>query len=105
MGQGASCRRGQVHAAFWGPDVFLDEKAVRACQLRLFSGWVASAGVIYSGQTERYVLGFTFLLRVGTGRGRLVFGLQAGRRMGGGGQTSSSGGNWLAGLRRESRHS
>ena len=50
MGQGASCRRGQVHAAFWGPDVFLDEKAVRACQLRLLFGWVASAGVIYSGQ-------------------------------------------------------
>ena len=60
MGQGASCRRGQVHAAFWGPDVFLDEKAVRACQLRLLFGWVASAGVIYSGQTERYVLGFAF---------------------------------------------
>ena len=41
MGQGALCRRGQVHAAFWGPDVFLDEKAVRACQLRLLFGWVA----------------------------------------------------------------
>ena len=60
MGQGALCRRGQVHAAFWGPDVFLDEKAVRACQLRLLSGWVASARVVYSGQTETYVLGFAF---------------------------------------------
>ncbi len=49
MGRGALCRRGQVHAALWGPDVFVDEKAVRACQLRLLSGWVASARVVYSG--------------------------------------------------------
>ena len=60
MGRGALCRRGQVHAALWGPDVFLDEKAVRACQLRLLSGWVTSARVVYSGQTETYVLGFAF---------------------------------------------
>ena len=60
MGRGALCRRGQVHAAPWGPDVFLDEKAVRACQLRLLSGWVAGARVVYSGQTETYVLGFAF---------------------------------------------
>ena len=52
MGRGALCRRGQVHAALWGPYVFLDEKAVRACQLRLLSGWVTSARVVYSGQTE-----------------------------------------------------
>ena len=57
MGRGALC---QVHAALWGPYVFLDEKAVRACQLRLLSGWVASARVVYSGQTETYVLGFAF---------------------------------------------
>ena len=106
MGQGALCRRGQVHAAFWGPDVFLDEKAVRACQLTggFLSGWVASARVVYSGQTEAYILGFAFAC-AGSGRGRLVFGVQAGRRLGGGGQSSSSGGNWLAGLRRVFRHS
>ena len=60
VGRGALRRRGQVHAAFWGPGVFLDEKAVRASHLRLLSGWVASARVVYSGQTEAYTFGFAF---------------------------------------------
>ena len=60
MWRGALRRRGQVHAAFWGPGVFLDEKAVRASHLRLLSGWVASARVVYSGQTEAYTFGFAF---------------------------------------------
>ena len=56
--RGAFPRRGQVHTAFWGPGVFLEEKAVRASHLRLLSGWIASARVVYSGQTEAYTFGF-----------------------------------------------
>ena len=105
MEQGEFCRRGQVHAAFWGPHVFLDEKAVRACLLGLLSGWVASARESTPAIRKRISLVLRSLVRVGSGRGRLVFGVQVGRRLGGGGQSSSSGGIWLAGLRRVFRNS
>jgi len=72
MWQGALCRRGQVHAAFWGPDVFLDEKAVRACQLKLLSRWAASARVVYSGQTERYVLACKSIIHRGLFSNKVV---------------------------------
>ena len=87
--RGALLRRGQVHAAFWGPDVFLDEKAVRAGHLRLLSGWVASTRVVYSGQTEAYTFGFAFACACGcagwaqAGRGWAVIfqGQMAGSRL------------------------
>ena len=87
VGRGALRRRGQVHAAFWGPDVFLDEKAVRACHLGLFSGWVASArgsllrpdGNVYPWCCVRLCgVGWSLVCRQGAGWE--------------GGQSSSSGG-------------